>query len=209
MTSTQPDAGEPSYPPPTLTLSKCIIRPWCKLDHESLVHAANNLNIARNMRDRFPSPYTYADAEWWISHAMEESPPQRSLAVTDPVTNAIIGGIGLELGSDVACRTAELGYWLGEEHWGNGIMGEAAKAFVDYGFREVKIKDRHGLELGLTSIFSSCYAHNKGSEAVIKKAGLSFQGVSRANAWKDGKVIDSLNYDITREEWEQKENEMK
>ncbi|QDS77873.1 hypothetical protein FKW77_000305 [Venturia effusa] len=165
---------------------------------------ANNPNVARNLRRRFPSPYTQADAEWWINHAASEPTPKRSLAIVHPTTNEVIGGISFELGTDVACRTAELGYWLSEEYWGRGIMGEAAKAFVDYGFRELKVEDKDGDEMGLWRIFAGCYAHNKGSAAVLEKAGLSFEGSVKGNVWKEGKVIDSLSFYITRDEWERK-----
>lgn len=199
------EADQSAYPPPTLTLSKSILRPWCSLDHKSLVHAANNPNIARSLRNRFPSPYTQADAEWWITHAASEPFPKRSLAIVNPTTNEVIGGIGLELGTDVACRTAELGYWLSEEYWGRGIMGEAARAFVEYGFRELKVGDKDGNELGIWRIVGECYAHNKGSTAVLEKAGLGFERLVKGNVRKDGKVVDSLSFYMTRDEWEKKE----
>jgi ribosomal-protein-alanine N-acetyltransferase len=201
MTSTS-ISGEPSYPKPILTLSGSIMRPWGTQDAESLIRVANNPKVARNLRNRFPSPYTLKDAEWWINNAIAAPPPCPSLAIAHPTTNAIIGGISLELGSDVECRTAEVGYWLGEEYWGQGIMSEAAKAFVDWGFREMKVKDKDGVELGLMRIFATAYAYNKGSEAVLKKAGLVFEGVSRASAWKHGQVVDQLIYAMTREDWE-------
>jgi ribosomal-protein-alanine N-acetyltransferase len=197
MTSIPTTEGNTSYPPPIITLSKSIIRPICPLDRDTMAHAANNPKIARNMRNRFPSPYTLEDAEWWI-----QNHPAYTFAIAHPTTNAVMGGIGLELGTDVECRTAELGYWVGEEYWGQGIMGEAAKAFLDWGFREVKIKDKDGVELGLVRIFSSCYAHNKGSAAVIRKAGLPYEGTSVGNVWKNGEVLDSLNFGMTREHWE-------
>lgn len=81
-------------------------------------------------------------------------------------------------------------------------MTEAAKAFVDWGFKEVKVRDKDEVELGLMRIFAMCYAHNKGSEAVLKKAGFIFEGVSRGSIWKEGKVIDSLIYAMTRDDWE-------
>lgn len=133
---------------------------------------------------------------------MTASPPNPSLAIAHPTTNAIIGGIGLELGSDVACRTAEFGYWLSEEYWGQGIMSEVAKAFVDWGFQETKIIDRDGVEMGLTRIFACAFAYNKGSEAVLKKAGFVFEGVCRASVWKHGNVVDQLTYAMTRDDWE-------
>ena len=43
-------------------------------DAESLARYANNRNVSRNLRDRFPFPYTLADAEAWLEEAMGRSP---------------------------------------------------------------------------------------------------------------------------------------
>ena len=36
-------------------------------DEASLVRYADNRNVSRNLRDRFPFPYTAADAREWIA----------------------------------------------------------------------------------------------------------------------------------------------
>jgi len=63
------------------------------------------------MRDSFPYPYTRADAEQWLSFVHQHN-PQTYFAVE--VKGAAVGGIGLELKSDVERWSAEIGYWLGE-----------------------------------------------------------------------------------------------
>ena len=42
------------------------LRPWRQADAPSLVKYANNPNVARQLRDRFPHPYTAADARSFI-----------------------------------------------------------------------------------------------------------------------------------------------
>ena len=39
------------------------LRPWRRSDAEAVAAAADNPNIAANLRNVFPSPYTLADAE--------------------------------------------------------------------------------------------------------------------------------------------------
>jgi RimJ/RimL family protein N-acetyltransferase len=54
-----------------------------------------------------------------------------------------------------------LGYYLAREYWGRGLATEAARAFVDFGFRE----------LGLTRIVSSVEVGNDASKHILEKLG--------------------------------------
>ena len=49
-----------------LRLERCTVRSWRADDGASLVRHANNRNVWRNLRDRFPHPYTPANAEAWL-----------------------------------------------------------------------------------------------------------------------------------------------
>jgi RimJ/RimL family protein N-acetyltransferase len=74
--------------------------------------------VWRRLRDRFPHPYTQADAEEWIASARTQD-SQTHFAIE--VQGEAAGGIGLELGSDIKRRSAEIGYWLGEAFWGKAL----------------------------------------------------------------------------------------
>ena len=52
-----------------IPLSRSTLRAWREGDEASLVRHADNRNVWRNLRDRFPSPYTAADAKEWIRAA--------------------------------------------------------------------------------------------------------------------------------------------
>jgi ribosomal-protein-alanine N-acetyltransferase len=101
-----------------IRLGICTLRPWRMSDERALVQQANNRNIWRNLRDRFPHPYTAADADAWITKAEAEAPVTSHAIVVDGET---VGGVGVDLGTDVRRRSAEIGYWLGEPFWGRGI----------------------------------------------------------------------------------------
>src|ERR1051326_859026 len=101
-----------------IELPECTIRPWRKSDLDSLVRYANNRKVWRNLRDRFPHPYTRKDGIWWLEHAAARD-PQTNFAIE--LDGEAIGGVGFEIGEDVHSRTAEIGYWLGEPFWGRGI----------------------------------------------------------------------------------------
>jgi ribosomal-protein-alanine N-acetyltransferase len=66
-------------------------------------------------------------------------------------------------------RKAELGYVLSRKLWGNGLMTEAVRAIIDYGFNSMKL---HRIE-------AKCMAENAGSERVMQKSGMSYEGIMR------------------------------
>ena len=102
----------------------------------SLVRHANNYEVWRRLRDRFPHPYTHADAEQWIAFVQRQDPhTQFAIEVRGEAT----GDIGLEVGSDIERRTAEIGYWLGAAFWGKGIATAAVRAVTSYGFEALNL----------------------------------------------------------------------
>ena len=94
-----------------LALGHGVIRSWRLEDIPSLVRHANNRRVWRNLRDRFPHPYTVSDAEQWIRHATGAT-PQTHFAIA--IGGEAVGGVGLDLQTDVFRRSAEIGIWLGE-----------------------------------------------------------------------------------------------
>ncbi len=104
---------------------KCTLRKWKYSDLENLVKYANNINISRNLRDGFPHPYTLNHGKEWINFA-HSSNTIFAIIVHDEA----IGSIGLNLGNDIERISAEVGYWLGEEHWGKGIVSSALKGIT-------------------------------------------------------------------------------
>jgi RimJ/RimL family protein N-acetyltransferase len=78
--------------------------------------------IAAQLRDRFPHPYSIADATAFIDLILTKD-PLACFAIV--VGSRCIGGIGLDRQHDVHRLSAELGYWLGCEYWGRGIATQA------------------------------------------------------------------------------------
>ncbi len=169
-----------------LRLKSCIIRPWRAGDEESLVRHANNYKIWRNVRDRFPHPYTMDDARAWIDFASAEKPMTNFAIVVD---GAAVGGIGLILQSDILQRSAEIGYWLGEELWGRGIVSEAVRALSEWAFAN----------FDLCRIFAGVLEWNPASMRVLEKAGFQFEARLRKAVTKEGVTMDDFIYAIVRE----------
>ena len=169
-----------------LKLSRSVLREWKPGDEESLVRHANSRRIWRNLRDAFPHPYTLADAEHWINIANPTTPIRNFAIVVD---GAAVGGIGLVLKDDVFRRSAEIGYWLGEQFWGRGIVTEAVRAVTDYAFAT----------FDLCRVYAGVFEWNLASMRVLAKAGYEFECRMKKSVTKDGQTIDELIYAMIRE----------
>ena len=102
---------------PTIQRGEYQLRPWHPDDAESLVKHANNPNIATNLRDGFPYPYSLKDANMWLKTAGEN---KLDLILAIEVNGEAAGGIGLHGMKDVYRYNSEIGYWLSEVYWGMG-----------------------------------------------------------------------------------------
>ena len=154
-----------------------ILRPWQPSDLASLVRYANNPLVAQNLMNSFPYPYTEVDGRAFISMALQSKPTNR-MAIE--VAGEAAGGIGLHLQPDIYCKNAELGYWLAEPYWGQGIMTAAVAQMVAYGFQHFDI-DR---------IFAKPFGTNGGSQRVLEKAGFV-----RTQELEKAYEIDGVRYD--------------
>ncbi len=167
----------------------CRIRSFRRGDVASLTKHANNPVVSRNLRDMFPSPYTEEDAEHWLA-VVSCMQPETQFALD--VDGAAVGGIGISPGLDVHRIDGELGYWLGEAYWGQGIMTAAIKAFVPHCFAAYRLERIH----------AHVFEWNVASGRVLEKAGFDLEGRLRKAAVKDGVVIDILLYARTRSDQE-------
>ncbi|MFN8339594.1 MAG: GNAT family N-acetyltransferase [Saprospiraceae bacterium] len=161
------------------------LRHWQPSDAESLVKYANNANIARYMRDAFPHPYTKADGDNFIQFAMQKLPAS-IFAIT--VDDLAIGGIGLHPQNDIYRLNAELGYWLGEPFWGQGIITNAISQIVTYGFENLQIE----------RIYAIPFGSNIGSQKVLEKAGFLLEAKLSKTIVKNNVLEDELIYAIRK-----------
>jgi RimJ/RimL family protein N-acetyltransferase len=160
---------------------RCIARPFLAGDATSIAAVANDRRIWLKLRDIFPHPYRLADAEAWISRVGPIDPP---LALAIVVDGRAVGGVGIEPMTDVNCRSAEIGYWLGTDYWGRGIATEAVTLVTDWAFGAHK----------LLRVFALPFASNAASCRVLEKAGYVLEGIMKRSAVKDGVVLDQCMY---------------
>ena len=94
----------------TTALPDLTLRPFALSDLDHLVAAANDPEVARWLRDRFPRPYTRDDAQTWIAHKEPEA-PATSFAIA--LDDRFIGAVGVDVQKDVYHRSGELGSLCG------------------------------------------------------------------------------------------------
>ena len=169
-----------------ITHERFTLRDWELSDVKSLAEHANNPKIARNLRDRFPHPYTVKDAEEFLNAVILKPDPPVDLAIE--IDGKAVGGIGIVPQNDVARISAEIGYWLGEPYWHRGIMVVAVNEMVRYTFDHFEV----------VKIFAPVFEYNTASMRVLEKAGFVREGIMKQTAVKNGQIIDLHYYGLLK-----------
>lgn len=161
------------------------IRSWRPSDAERLATIANDRDIWIMVRDRFPYPYTLADAEAFIARVTAEV-PERSLAIA--IDDVVAGGVVYMPGEDIHRVSAEVGYWLGADARGKGIATDAVRALVTWIWANTELQY---LEAGV-------FTYNPASARVLEKAGFTLAYTAKNSSIKDGILRDEWIYSLNR-----------
>jgi ribosomal-protein-serine acetyltransferase len=102
----------------------------------------------------------------------------------------IVGCIGLH-GIDWNNKKTSIGYWLGSEYQGKGIMTSSCRAIINHVFED----------LGLNRIEIRAAELNKKSRAIPERLGFIQEGLIRKAEWLNDHYVDHVVYGILRDEW--------
>lgn len=165
------------------------LRFWKLSDADSISASANNPKIANKMRNAFPSPYSITDATNFIEFCTKIDQKSACLRAID-VDQMAVGSIGVFFGdpNDIYCKTATIAYWLAEPFWGFGIMSRAIKQISD------EVFGKHNI----VHIEAESIATNVGSCKALEKAGFQLEGILKKKVFKNGKILDSHLYALTK-----------
>ena len=148
----------------TFETQRLILRPWMESDAESLYRYASD-------------PRVGPPAGWPVHTSVENSRQIIRDVLSAPETYAVVlketgepvGSVGLMIGkqSNIALtdNECEIGYWLGVPYWGKGLIPEAVKELMRYGFEE----------LGMKKIWAGYFDGNDKSRRVQEKCGMVYQ----------------------------------
>jgi ribosomal-protein-alanine N-acetyltransferase len=159
----------------------CTLVRWSHSHLDELVVLADDARVADNLTDRFPHPYTRAAGRAWIESCLAEDPAVNFAIVEE---GRVAGGAGLTTFGGEEIGGAEVGYWIGADHWGRGLATAALAALTDHGFGE----------LGLRRIQAGVFSWNPASVRVLEKVGYRLEGRHRERICKQGRIGDMLMY---------------
>ena len=104
----------------------------------------------------------------------------------------LVGGVTLSNVRRRAAQFANLGYWMGRDFAGQGLMTEAVGLILPYVFETLSLHRLH----------AACLPHNQASRRVLEKNGFAEEGYSENYLQIDGKWADHVLFGLTRERWE-------
>jgi [ribosomal protein S5]-alanine N-acetyltransferase len=129
----------------------------------------------------FPYPYTQKDAKWWI-----QTGSKAAGAVTRVIEyqDVFVGSVGITPQVGWRDHIAEIGYWIGEPYWGNGIATDALQQMTEYVFSNLHFQ----------KLCAPVLAPNKASMRVLEKCGYELEGILKQEVYKDGHFYDIHHY---------------
>lgn len=148
-----------------LATERFLLRPLRAADAAELHRLVNDWEVAKTLA-RVPFPYPRDLADEWIASTAERIAQGEAyhLAIARREDDVLVGCVGLTL--DAATRNAELGYWVGRRHWGQGIAPEAAGRLSRWALANLDI-DR---------LTASALTDNARSAAVLTRIGFRETG---------------------------------
>lgn len=173
---------------PILELSNYSITELRYEDDRALQYHINDKVIYDNTL-QIPYPYYIEDAKQFIKGTHEFT------FSTNRITNfaireekSLIGCIGVLYNHGIEAVRSELGFWIGVDYRGKGIMAKVVPAFCNYIFANTQIR----------ILEANVFLHNKPSQNLLKKCGFINRGIQRDAFLKDGEFVDAAFLELER-----------
>jgi ribosomal-protein-alanine N-acetyltransferase len=149
-------------------------------------------NICKSLW-QVPYPYTVENALNFINSSYRDFKSLKAVNFAiqyknNPEgVNRLVGIISLK-NIDSGNKKANVGYWIGELYWGNGIATEAVALVINYAFSI----------LGLEQICAYVYSENKASIRVLEKNGMTKKGEMNEYNQMSGRYKNTIKFAIQR-----------
>ena len=166
---------------------RLIIRSFTSEDAADVYDSCNDFEVVKTTLG-LPWPYTYEVASKWVStrKEKEENKEAYELAICFKENpNKVIGCVSL-MDINPRAKRAEMGYWVNRNYWRQGIATEAAKAMLEFGFKE----------LDLHSIIARYFDINPASGRVMEKCGMTYIGKIRDHEFRFDKYYNVDYYEM-------------
>ena len=179
-----------SQPLPTLQADRVQLRPLHPSDVDGIYEVFSNAEVMRYWSTP-PLPNKSA-AEQLIAEIINDvaSGKMMKWAIARKLDDLAIGTATL-FNPDLNNGRAELGYALGREYWGQGLMGEALQALLNYAFEELELR----------RLEADVDPRNAASIRTLERLGFKREGYLRERWHVDGEIQDALFYGLLKREW--------
>jgi ribosomal-protein-serine acetyltransferase len=134
--------------------------------------------------------YSVEDAREFIRRQIRQYAEDMGFATLIFFSGRVAGSIGYNQ-IDWSNRKADIGYWLGSEFTGRGLMTKCCRALVEHAFRE--------LRLNRVEIF--CAVENRRSRRIPERLGFKEEGTHRQAEWVHDHFKDLVSYSMLAREW--------
>lgn len=152
------------------------LRELAKDDRPLLVDYLNNDQLVKYLSSRIPQPYSFDDADWWVEVGCKEGAFVRAITFN----GVFCGVIGVYTKKAEYAHAAELGYWVAQQYWTQGIASEAVGEFTKLVFATT----------GIQRIYAVVAAPNTASIRVMQKNSYSLEGIMMKAVQKQGQFYD-------------------
>jgi RimJ/RimL family protein N-acetyltransferase len=181
--------GAPDWP---LRTERLELRPYRESDLEVFHAMRSDPEVARYL---YEDPHTLEQSREKLAArlGLRELAAENDwlpAAIVERTSDAMVGDVGLNLRS-IEHRTGEIGFILHPAHHGRGYATEAARALLDWGFRE----------FGFHRIVGRTEARNLASARVLERLGMRLEAHLVENEWVKGEWQSELQYAILEREW--------
>jgi ribosomal-protein-serine acetyltransferase len=134
--------------------------------------------------------YSIEDAREFIRRQIRQYAEDQGFASLVFFRGRVAGSIGYNL-IDWSNRKTDIGYWLGAEFIGRGLMTGACRALIEHAFKE--------LRLNRVEIY--CAVENQRSRRIPERLGFTEEGVHRQAEWVHDHFKDLVSYSMLAREW--------
>jgi RimJ/RimL family protein N-acetyltransferase len=176
----------------TIVGERVVLRPWREDDAARVTEACSDPDTQYWLA-QLPSPYTLADAQWYIRTREEEHAAGRGVywCVADADDDRCLGAISV-MRLDAPLSEAEIGYWAHPEARGRGVMTEATRLVARHTLLPLDVGG-----LGHHRVALRAAAGNVASNRVAERAGLVRCGLARqADLLRNGSRDDHVLYEL-------------
>jgi len=175
---------------PSLETERLLLRKMRMADAQDLFEYASDPDVARYTT--WPPHSSIDDSKAYLRRALDlyAAHDIAEWGLAHKADGKLIGTCGYVDWSPYHAR-AEIGYAMSRKYWGQGLMAEAVRAVIHFGFQRMM----------LNRVEARCMIENVASARVMEKCGMRYEGILREHMYAKGRYDDLKIYSILRREW--------